>query len=148
MKNTVELIKIDHIIINLKMKYIAIVALLGSAEAIKLETNQDKLYDYMNLQTDKVIESLPNWDGWHPHMHEFPGTVNEFGNYMDPYNRVLPLGQVFVGDAADEGYYPVDKFTQNMLKNYAVEGVTDPKLKNPKPTGKFYLTKASARRAA
>ena len=42
-------------------------------------------------------------------MHEFPGTVNEHGNFMDPYNRVIPTR--FVGDAADENAYPVDKFT-------------------------------------
>ena len=132
------------------MKYFALLALVGSAEAVKLEsrTNQEKLYDYMQIQTDKVLESLPNWDGWHPHMDDFPGTVNQFGNYMDAYKRVLPQGQVFVGDAADEGYYPVDKFTQNMLTKYAVEGVTDPKLKNPQPTGQFYLTKDSAREAS
>ena len=73
-------------------------------------------------------------------MHEFPGTVNEHGNFMDPYNRVLPTR--FVGDAADENAYPVDKFTQNILNKYAVEGVTGQKEKNPKPTGHFYLTKA------
>ena len=79
-------------------------------------------------------------------MHEFPGNVNEHGNFMDPYNRVLPTR--FVGDAADENAYPVDKFTQNILNKYAVEGVTGQKEKNPKPTGHFYLTKASARLAA
>ena len=131
------------------MKYFAL-ALIGYTGAHKLntKTNQEKLYDYMQIQTDKVLESLPNWDGWHPHMEGFPGTVNQFGNYMDSYKRVMPQGQVFVGDAADEGYYPVDKFTQNMLTKYAVEGVTDPKLKNPQPTGAFYLTKESAREAS
>ena len=132
------------------MKYTALICLLGSSQAFKLGTgsNQEKLYDAMNLQTDKVLELLPNWDGWHPHMEEFPGTVNEFGNYMQPYKRVMPQGEVFVGNAADEGYYPVDGFTQNMLTKYAVEGVTDPKLKNPQPTGSFYLTKAAARNAS
>ena len=132
------------------MKYIALIALLGSAEAFKLSTNsnQERLYDLLNVQTNKVIECLPNWDGWHPHMEVFPGTQNDFGNWVDPYKRIMPEGQVFVGNAADEDYYPVDKFTQNMLTKYAVEGVTDPKLKNPKPTGSFYLTKASARTAS
>tara|TARA_B110000285_G_C14944034_1_gene523437 strand:- start:328 stop:609 length:282 start_codon:yes stop_codon:yes gene_type:complete len=34
-----------------------------------------------------------------------------------------------------------------MISNYAIEGMDD-KGKDPKPSGKFYLTKDSARRAA
>ena len=137
------------------MKQIAALALLGAVSAVSLErlTNQEKLYiqvsdleDEMNVQTGKVLENLPNFDGWHPDMHEFPGTVNEYGNYMDGYNRQLP--DVFVGDAADVDHYPVDKFTQNMIQNYAVEGIDGKKEKDPKPTGSFYLTKEAARRAS
>lgn len=117
------------------MKYITIAALFGATQAYKL-SNQEKLYatmieidDDMNLQTSKVIENGATWDGWHPHMHEFPGTVNEYGNFMDPYNRVVPT--IFTGDAADEGHYPIDKFTQNILNNYAIEGIDGKKDKNP-----------------
>jgi len=35
-----------------------------------------------------------------------------------------------------------------MITNYAIEGVDGQKEKDPKPTGKFYLTKDSARKAA
>ena len=40
-------------------------------------------------------------------MHGFPGTVNEYGNWMDPYSRKTP--DVFVGDSADG--QSTDKFT-------------------------------------
>ena len=132
------------------MKYTSIIALLGATEATRLYSNQDKLYEHMRamdlvqVEESKVIEQADNWDGWHPHMHEFPGTVNEFGNYMDPYNRVVP--ERFVDENADS--YPVDKFTQNMIKNYAVEGIDGKKEKDPKPTGRFFLSKATARRVA
>ena len=102
--------------------------------------------DVSLLQTDKVLENLPNWDGWHPEMHKFPGTVNEYGNYMDAYTRQAP--ERFVGDAAEEGVPPVDKFTQNIIDNYAVEGVAGVKEKDPKPTGQFYLNKEKTRLVA
>ena len=79
-------------------------------------------------------------------MHEFPGTVTEYGNFVNPYNRTLPAR--FTGNAADDGYYPIDTFTQNMLKKYAIEGIEGKKEKDPRPTGSFYLTKDSARLAA
>ena len=129
------------------MKSIAVAALLGYTSAVKIGSNQDKLFQIMEeselVQTDKILETLPNWDGWHPEMHKFPGTVNEYGNYMDSYNRELP--ERFQGDAADEGIGPVDKVTQNIIANYAVEGVQGTKAKNPSPTGQFYLTKDKAR---
>ena len=79
-------------------------------------------------------------------MHEFPGTVTEYGNFVNPYNRVLPPR--FTGNAADMDYYPIDTFTQNMLNKYAIEGIEGKKEKDPRPTGSFYLTKDSARKAA
>ena len=130
------------------MKYILALAVLASASAVELKqkTNQDKLYDEMLLQTEKVLENAPTWNGWSSHMHEFPGTVNQNGNFMDSYERNLP--HPFVGNAADDGYYPVDTFTQNMIKNYAIEGGRGQKQKDPAPTGSFYLTKDGARQAA
>lgn len=79
-------------------------------------------------------------------MHEFPGTINQNGNFMDSYNREIPVR--FQGDSAEDNYYPVDTFTQSMLNKYAVEGVTGQKQKDARPTGAFYLTKEQARRAA
>ena len=72
-------------------------------------------------------------------MEGFPGTVNENGNFMSPYTRTLPAR--FTGNSADADYYPTDRFTQNLLKHYAIEGVTGQKEKDPLPTGHFYLTK-------
>ena len=131
------------------MKYSSILAMLGATKAVQLSSNQDKLYRMMDdqniqLEESKVLETLGNWDGWHAHMHEFPGTVNEFGNYMDAYNRTMP--ERFVDEDANS--YPVDKFTQNMIANYAVEGVDGQKEKDPSPTGRFFLTKEKARTVA
>jgi hypothetical protein len=134
------------------MKYTSVL-LVASAQAYNLN-NQENLYratrsleesSLVQLEESKILEtSLPNWNGWHPHMDEFPGTVNEFGNYMDPYTRVVP--NRFVGDAAMEGVPPVDKFTQNLITNYATEGFEDKK--HPKPSGKFYINRANAKKVA
>ena len=53
-------------------------------------------------------------------MDKFPGNVNEMGNWKDSYDRVAP--PIFTGDAADTGAVPLDKFTQNVIENYAIEG--------------------------
>ena len=128
-------------------------ALLASAQAYNLN-NQEILYQatrtleessLVQLEESKILETtLPNWNGWHPHMDGFPGTVNEFGNYMDPYARTLP--ERFVGDAAQEDVPPVDKFTQNLISKYAIEGHDD--AKHPKPTGKFYINRANCLKVA
>ena len=123
------------------MKTFALAALLGAASAVQL-SNQEKLYSEMN----KIVETVQDWEGYHAHMHEFPGTVNEYGNFMDAYTRTPPVR--FQGDSADTGYYPVDTFTQNMIKKYAIEGIDGKKEKDPRPTGSFYLTKDTARKAS
>ena len=88
--------------------------IIAAASAATLN-NQQKLYQMMEMdddsfvQTGKVIESAPTWRGWGPNMNEFPGTVNELGDWMSPYTRKIP--EHFVGDAAQEGVPPVDKFT-------------------------------------
>ena len=128
------------------MKSIALIALMGSASAVQIKTNQDKLFEQMLLQTEKIVENGDQFQGWHAHMHEFPGTINQNGNFMDSYTRTIP--ERFQGDSAEDGYYPIDTFTQNILKTYAIEGVTGQKQKNPRPTGQFYLTKETARIAA
>lgn len=45
------------------MKNIALIALLGSAAAveIKQKSNQEKLYDQMFIQTEKIIENADSW---------------------------------------------------------------------------------------
>lgn len=135
------------------MKYT--IALLASAQAYNLN-NQEILYQatrtledssLVQLEESKVLEKLPGWNGWHPEMNEFPGTVNEFGNFMDPYERKAP--ERFVGDAAQEGVPPVDKFTQNLIDKYATEGHTgNDKDEHPKPDGKFYINRDNALKVA
>lgn len=83
------------------MKYFALVALLQGAEGINLGhklSNQQKLY--------KILEEKDSFAGWHAGLSGFPGTVNENGNYMQPYARELP--EVFTGDAANDGQTPLD----------------------------------------
>ena len=95
-------------------------------------------------ESERILEGRPNWEGWHPYMHGFPGTVNEFGNWMDPYARKTP--NVFVGDSAEEGIPQVDKFTQNLINNHALESKISNG--NPIPTGNYYTTKSSAKKLA
>ena len=157
------------------MKNIAALALLGlitfdQAKAAHFEvtdslSSQEKLYMAMNEESDsddsdpdddsdiqvgKVIEDSDSFNGWHAHMEEFPGTVNEYGSWIEPYKREVP--ERFAQDAAENDYYPVDKFTQNMIKNHAIEGVKKDKNKlnhqDPERTHRFYLTKDAARRTA
>ena len=77
------------------------------------------------VQLNKIMEKRDDFHGWHPFMKDFPGTVNEEGNFMDAYERGSRIPERFQGDSADENAYPVDKFTQNLLDNYALEGHTD-----------------------
>ena len=104
----------------------------------------------MAVQTgaERILEARDNFNGWGPHMEGFPGTVNENGNFIEGYTRQVP--DHFVGDAAEEDRYIVDKFTQSMITKYAIEGVEKDKdgKEDPKRTHQFYLTKASARDAA
>ena len=94
----------------------------------------------------KILEDKDSFKGWLPHMEEFPGTVNQNGNFIEGYERQVP--EVFSADSADDGYYSTDKFTQNMIKNHAIEGVDKGPHKEPKRTHKFYLTPESAKAAA
>ena len=128
------------------MKF-AVAAIIGSASSLQMtRTNQEKLYamnDESFVQTDKILEKLDNFTGFEHTQDGHPGTQNEFGDFIQPYDRVIP--ERFEDPAADS--YPVDKFTQNMLKNYAVEGIAD-KDEDPKPNGSFYLSKDSARKSS
>jgi len=98
-----------------------------------------------HLQTEKILETVQGWSGVEPKMHKFPGTQNEMGNWVDPYMRNLP--ERFDGDEALDAY-PVDKFTQNMIENYAVEGVDGLKVKNPVPNGRYFMRKSTLKQVA
>ena len=91
------------------MKLHIFIALLGFASTHKLQ---------------KIVEKLDGFDGWGAHMHDFPGTVNQMGEWFNGYKREVPLPfkDHATGDAHPQAI-AVDKFTQNMLKNYAVEGI-------------------------
>lgn len=157
------------------MKYsLAIAALLGLVESstafgvIERNSNQEKLFMLMNeqsdddefdghlVQTDKILEKSQGWSGWAPKMDGFPGTQNEFGNWVDPYDRATNTPVIFSGDAADSGYYPTDRFTQNLIENYAEEVASGPAekgkvaLKNhhPLPSGAFVITKGQGYKLA
>jgi len=118
------------------MKYTSIIAAtaLVGADAYNLK-NQNKLYAAINdeslVQVEEAKINEQAWGGIEASMHEFPGTVNEHGNWQDAYERVLP--ERFQGDAAD-GTAPVDKFTQNLIENYAVEGIDGKKIKDQSQT--------------
>jgi hypothetical protein len=133
------------------MKSIAALALIGAVSSVELSklNNQHKMYvamqldDDMLIQTEKILEKTADSNtnaGWSTNMNGFPGTINDYGNYMDAYNREMP--ERFVGDAAQEDVVPVDKFTQNLIANYAQEGTSGGD--HPKPTGHFYITKAQS----
>ena len=84
-------------------------------------------------------------------MDGFPGTVNDMGEYCDKYDRVVP--DRFDGDAADN-IYPVDKFTQNLIANYAIEGYdgkkidNDARYKSPTINGRFFMKEATLKEIA
>ena len=142
------------------MKTTATLALVGAVSSYNLHrlSNQDRLYADMAMfddeliQTGKILEKTAGsstHEGWGPGMHEFPGTQNEYGDWMQPYERVLP--ERFQGDAAQEDVVPVDKFTQNLIENYATEGTTGATKEgkgDPKPNGHFYISKAQAHHIA
>ena len=50
-------------------------------------------------ESDRILEGIPNWEGWHSYMDGFPGIENKFGNWMDPYAKKTL--DVFVGDSVD-----------------------------------------------
>ena len=117
---------------------------------MRIQNQEDDDVDEFNhdfVQTGKILEKAQGWGGWAPGMNKFPGTQNDFGNWVDPYERSAPV--IFSGDAADEGYYPTDRFTQNLIDNYAFEAATGPDkdgktawdAHHPLPSGKFFIRK-------
>ena len=113
-------------------------AIIGMTSAIKVR-NPCEIY-YLQLDSSKVIEQGDDFDGWGAHMDCFPGTVNEHGDYMSAYNRTIPA--YLDGNDAISGVASSDLFTQNVLKNYAVEDkVADPLSPEfGKPTVELWIT--------
>ena len=88
------------------MKYnFVIAALLGYTQAARF-SNQEKMYEYIQTGAEDILEHKGYFDGWPASMEDFPGTNNQNGAFKQAYNRNVP--GVFTGDAADDGYYPVD----------------------------------------
>tara|TARA_B110000238_G_C15772418_1_gene288200 strand:+ start:81 stop:389 length:309 start_codon:yes stop_codon:yes gene_type:complete len=102
------------------MKTFAYLALIGFTSSFNISpkmSNQEKLFissamhedSLVQVEESKIMEELKGFGGWHASMEEFPGTVNQYGDWYGAYNRTIP--EVFQGDSADEGSYPIDKFT-------------------------------------
>ena len=76
--------------------------------------------DQINPQSlaHQVEETQPDFAGFPASLDGFVGNNHNDGKWKDSYDRVLP------GHLDDEDGIPVDKFTANVIKNYATEGVT------------------------
>merc|ERR1712167_212691 len=73
---------------------------------------------------------------YHPGYDKFDGNKGTFGDWREPYERVVP--EVYEGDTGDT-------FTKKMIKEYAIETADkDTGL----PTGKFIMTKDSVKTAS
>jgi len=79
----------------------------------------------------KVEETADGFAGFDASLDGFAGNNHNAGEWKDAYSREIPHN---FDDGSD---HPVDMFTQNVLKNYATEGVT----KEGKPDGHFFITK-------
>ena len=90
------------------------------------------------MEKERVYETSPDFKGWPVSMHGFVGNNHNNGQWMDAYERRLPLHL----DDADLSV-PVDTFQRNLIKNYAREGVTA-----GKPNGHFFVTKKQVRTVA
>ena len=81
-----------------------------SLDSFEIEADQElDETNYLQINTDRIVETKKTFKGWDPKWNGFPGTINEHGEYIEPYNRKVP--EVFIGDAADEKFNFVDKFT-------------------------------------
>ena len=86
----------------------------------------------------KVEETGDDFAGFDASRDGFIGNNHNGGQWVDAYNREIPH------NFDDDQDHPVDMFTQNVLKNYATEGVT----KEGKPDGHFFITKDQAKNLA
>jgi len=80
----------------------------------------------------------PGFEGFHPELDGFVGNNHNDGEWKDAYTREIP------GNFNEDDEHPVDKFTQNIMKNFATEGVND----QGKPNGQFFIVKDQAKQLA
>ena len=129
-----------------------IFALLGLTAAARLTTNQDKLFELVqldasddNLKYNTAVYDVTSkeyqatkWNKENPHPgfdaghHEFEGVEGK-----GAYNRQLP--EHFGGPGSGD-----DQFMYSMIKNYAIEEASV----DGKPTGKFIFKYNNAKQAA
>ena len=79
----------------------------------------------------KVEETGDDFAGFDASRDGFIGNNHNGGQWVDAYSREIPQ------NFDDDQDHPVDMFTQNVIKNFATEGVT----KEGKPDGHFFITK-------
>ena len=92
---------------------------------------QIKARNLMRAGMVKVMETADDFSGFDPSHNGFGGNNHNGGQWVDAYNREIPHNF----DTSED--HPVDMFTQNVLSNFATEGVT----KEGKPDGHFFITK-------
>merc|ERR1712227_953000 len=132
--------------IDYLMKYasFAIAALLGYTQAgIRLTRTDGSITDLPDLTFIQTEESkIEEKDGkvtYTPSYHEFPGNKGTFGDWREPYERVVP--ERFDSKVDDTA----DTFTGKMIREFALETADkDTGL----PTGHFIMTKDATKKAA
>ena len=125
------------------MKYTSIVvaALLGYTQAgIRLTKTDGSITDlpenlFLQVEESK-IEEKDQKVVYHPGYDGFEGNKGTFGDWREPYERVVP--ERYEGDTGDT-------FTKKMIKDYAIETADED---TGLPTGHFIVKKADTRKAA
>ena len=84
----------------------------------------------------RVEETADGFAGFDASLDGFVGNNHNNGEWKDAYARDIPHNF----DTGND--HPVDMFTQNVLQNFATEGVT----KEGKPDGHFFITKDQAKK--
>ena len=82
-------------------------------------------------QSKRLEETQQDFEGFPATLDGFAGNNHNEGQWKDSYDRVVP------GHLDDTDGAPVDKFTANVISNYATEGVT----KEGMPSGQFFITR-------
>ena len=85
----------------------------------------------VHVGSRRVEETASDFEGFPASLDGFVGNNHNDGQWKDSYERVVP------GHLNDDEGVPVDKFTANVIKNYATEGVS----KEGLPNGQFFITK-------
>ena len=125
----------------MKFTSIVIAALLGYTQAgIRLTRTDGSITNlpdnYLVQLEESKIEEKDGKVVYHPSYDGFDGNKGAFGEWREPYERVVP--ERFEGDTADT-------FTGKIIKEYAIEAADED---TGLPTGKFFVTKADTRKAA